>query len=81
MAIIIHLARFSAQDFGVATKQLKQSSQSPDGSYYGCLTDGAGNLVVTTTTTTGSTQQAPHCLYAPDGSYYMTLTDGNGNLV
>jgi len=81
VSVIVHLARFSLQDFGVTTKQLKQSSQSPDGSYYGCLTDGAGHLVVTTTTATGSAQQALHCLHAPDGSYYMTLTDGNGNLV
>jgi hypothetical protein len=65
----------------MALKQNKNSLQSPDGSYYGCLTDGAGNLVVTTTAGGAGVKQAPQSLYAPDGSYYMTLTDGNGNLV
>lgn len=65
----------------MSTKQLKQSFTSPDGSTYGTLTDGAGNLVVVTTTITGSAKQSKQSKYAPDGSMFLTLTDGNGNLV
>lgn len=65
----------------MTTKQTPNSLFSPDGSYYACLADGAGNLLTTTTSATGGTKQTPNSLYAPDGSYYMTLTDGNGNLV
>lgn len=65
----------------MALKQAPNSVQAPDGSYYGALTDGAGNLVVTTTTSLGTAKQATNCLQAPDGSWYLTLTDGAGNLV
>jgi hypothetical protein len=65
----------------VALKQIKNSNGSPDGSFYGTLTDGVGNLVTTTTSSTGQAQQNLRCSYAPDGSMYMTLTDGAGNLV
>jgi hypothetical protein len=65
----------------VALKQIKNSYSSPDGSIYGTLTDGVGNLVVTTTSGTGHAQQNLRSRYAPDGSVYMTLTDGVGNLV
>lgn len=64
----------------MALKQIKNSRQSPDGSYYATLTDGNGNLVVTSTTA-GSIKQIKNSLYSKDGSMYMTLTDGNGNLV
>lgn len=64
----------------VGTKQLK-GIKSPDGSFYGTLTDGVGNLVVTTTTSRSLPQQVLRCSLAPDGSQYMTLTDGVGNLV
>ncbi|HYT44678.1 MAG TPA: LamG domain-containing protein [Methylomirabilota bacterium] len=62
-------------------KQIKNSLSAPDGSEYGTLTDGAGTLVVTSTTSTGSLKQIKNSRIAPDGSKYMTLTDGNGNLV
>jgi len=65
----------------VTTKQIKNSLSAPDGSEYGTLTDGAGTLVVTSTTSTGNTKQIKNSRLAPDGSKYMTLTDGNGNLV
>lgn len=65
----------------MALKQIKNSGGSPDGSFYGILTDGAGNLVTTSTSATGNAQQNLRCTYAPDGSMYMTLTDGAGNLV
>jgi len=62
-------------------KQIPNSLSAPDGSEYGTLTDGAGTLVVTSTTSTGSLKQIKNSRIAPDGSKYMTLTDGNGNLV
>jgi hypothetical protein len=65
----------------MAVKQIKNSYSSPDGSIYGTLSDGVGNLVVTTTSSTGHAQQNLRNRYAPDGSMYMTLTDGAGNLV
>jgi hypothetical protein len=65
----------------MATKQLKLSEQSADGSIYGTLTNGNGTLVVTTTSGTGHVKQINPGSYAPDGSLYLTLTDGNGNLV
>lgn len=55
-------------------------SYAPDASKYGCVTDGAGNLVTTTTFTTGSAKQNLHGSQAPDGSIYFCLTDGNGTL-
>lgn len=61
-------------------KTYPNSSTAPDGSFYGSLTDGSGNLVVTTTSA-GSAKQIKNSVLAPDGSKYMTLTDGNGNLV
>lgn len=65
----------------MTAKQIANSLSSPDGSNYATLTDGAGNLVVTTTSSTGNPQQNLRSKLAPDGSMYMTLTDGNGNLV
>jgi hypothetical protein len=62
-------------------KQIANAMSSPDGSLYGTLTDGAGNLSVTTTSSTGNPQQNLRSRTAPDGSMYLTLTDGNGNLV
>ena len=81
MSVIINLRRFSLQDFGMTLKQAPNSLIAPDGAKYATLTDGAGNLVVTATSVTGSTQTYPRCSLAPDGSMYMTLTDGAGNLV
>lgn len=63
----------------MATKQNINSLQSPDGSWYGVLTDGSGNLAPTTTSSTGNIKQQ-NGLHAPDGSLYLTLTDGAGNL-
>lgn len=51
-----------------------------DGGRYGCLTDGSGNLVVTSTSGTGYPKQITG-LKSPDGSTYMTLTNGAGTLV
>lgn len=65
----------------MTTKQIKNSLTAFDGSEYGTLTNGAGTLVVTSTTSTGNTKQIKNSRLAPDGSKYMTLTDGNGNLV
>lgn len=62
----------------MTAKQTLNSLYSPDGSWYGTVTDGAGNLV-TTTTSSGSTKQQKGNR-APDGSIYLTLTDGNNNL-
>ena len=56
-----------------------QGSYTKDNSKYGDLTDGSGNLVVTSVTP-GSTKQTTGS-QAPDGSIYFTLTDGQGNLV
>lgn len=63
----------------MANKQLSGSIAS-DGSSYGALTDGAGNLVVISTVATGSTKQLTGAK-APDGSTYFTLTNGSGILV
>jgi hypothetical protein len=63
----------------MASKQLN-GNIAPDGSWYGTLTDGAGNLVVTSTSSLGKTK-VTNTLQTPDGSIYLTLTDGNGNLV
>lgn len=59
----------------------KQSigTYAPNGAKYGTVTDGDGNLVTTTSSSTGSSQQA-HGSQAPDGSIYFVLTDGAGNL-
>lgn len=64
----------------MANKQIKNSLYAPDSSKYGCVTDGAGNLVVTTTSPTGSSKQLKGS-QAPDGSIYFTLTNGAGALV
>ena len=64
----------------MTTKKYSNCLTAPDGSYYGTLTDGSGNLVVTTTSV-GSPKQIKNSGLAPDGSKYMTLSDGNGNLV
>jgi hypothetical protein len=65
----------------MTTKKYPNNSVAPDGSPYGVLTDGAGNLVVTTTSSTGNPKKYNNSIFAPDGSQYLTLTDGNGNLV
>jgi hypothetical protein len=51
---------------------------APDKSWYGTLTDGAGNLVTTSLTTAGTKQLTGG--RSPDGSHYLCITDGNGNL-
>lgn len=65
----------------MANKQLLDSLHAPDGSQYASLTDGVGNLVVTTTSGTGSPKQLTNSGQAPDGSIYLTLTNGSGALV
>jgi len=63
----------------MVTKQLT-GTYSPDGSKYAALADGNGNLVVTSTSSTGSPKQLAGA-QAPDGSIYLTLTNGSGTLV
>ena len=65
----------------MTAKVYSNSSVAPDGSKYGTLSDGSGNLVVTTTSSLGTPKTYKNTSIAPDGSKYMTLTDGNGNLV
>lgn len=63
----------------MTTKQLT-GGYAPDNSKYCTITDGSGNLVTTTTSTTGSGKQTAGPK-APDGSIYITLTTGAGSLV
>lgn len=63
----------------MTVKQAK-GTYAPNGAKYGTLTDGAGTLVTTVSSSLGSSQQA-HGSQAPDGSIYFVLTDGAGNLV
>lgn len=51
-----------------------------DGSKYGCVTDGNGNLVTVSSSTTGTAKQLKGSA-APDGSIYFTLANGSGALV
>lgn len=53
---------------------------APDRAKYGTLTDGAGNLATTTTSSTGTAKQLISA-QAADGSIYFCLTTGSGNLV
>lgn len=64
----------------MTTKQIPGALHAPDGGWFVCLTDGNGNLVTTTKSTSGS-KQIPGAAIAPDGSYYAVLADGNGNLI
>lgn len=64
----------------MTSKQNASLTYAPDNSKYCCIVDGAGNLVTTTTSSTGSTKQTVGA-QAPDGSIYITLTDGAGSLV
>lgn len=65
----------------MTVKTYPNSSKTSDGSFYGSLTDGIGNLAITATTSLGTTKTYKNTSIASDGSKYMTLTDGNGNLV
>lgn len=64
----------------MANKQFSNSSYAPDSSRYGTISDGAGNLVTSTTSSLGTTKQLTGAL-SPDGSIYFTLTNGSGTLV
>jgi hypothetical protein len=64
----------------MTAKQLS-GTYSPDGSKYVALADGNGNLVVTSTSSTGNPKQIAGASQAPDGSIYLTLTNGSGTLV
>ena len=64
----------------MVAKQSPGSLYAKDGSKYGCITDGDGQLVVTSTSASGTKQNLTGS-QAPDGSINMTLTDGAGSLV
>lgn len=64
----------------MTNKQNTNNLYAPDGSKYGCPTDGNGNLSLLNTSPTGSTRQTQNS-QAPDGSIYFTLTNGSGTLV
>jgi hypothetical protein len=63
----------------MATKQ-QTGLYAPDGAKYATTTNGNANLVVSSTSTTGTTKQQVGS-QAPDGSIYFCLTDGEGTLV
>lgn len=58
----------------------KTGTYSPDGSKYGVMTDGSGN-VLTEASTVVSTAKPSKGSQAPDGSIYFTLTNGSGTLI
>jgi hypothetical protein len=64
----------------MTNKQAPNSLYSPDGSKYGAITDGAGNLVIASSSSLGTTKQL-YGSQAPDSSIYFTLTNGSGTLV
>lgn len=64
----------------MTNKQILNSLYSPDGSKYGCITNGNGTLVSTSTSVMGPKETLSGS-QARDGSIYFTLTNGSGALV